>query len=107
MNSNSRIITEAIQSRKVLKFNYADAGESMPQMRIVEPFTLGVHKDTGNLVLSAWQTGGHTKSGRLDTWKLYIVDNMQNIIVTDEPAASYHNGYNPRDSRMVSILCTT
>lgn len=50
------IICEAIRLRKIIKFYY-DGYE-----RIVEPHTYGIHKDTGNEVLSAYQIGRYSSS---------------------------------------------
>lgn len=94
------LICQAIQERKVLIFSYGD------QTRMVDPFTLGYHKDTSNLVLSAWWVGGYSESKQYPHWRLYKVDEMQNIRIDVADASSHQNGYNPNDSRMSSILCT-
>jgi hypothetical protein len=57
-NMYNKLICEAISSKKVIKFNYEG------QERIVEPYTYGVHKDTNNEVLSAYQIGGFSSSGK-------------------------------------------
>jgi hypothetical protein len=94
------IICQAIADRTVLQFTYDG------QIRIVEPFTLGVHKDTGNLVLSAYRVGGYTKSNNDPPWRLYIVADIRDLSLTDREALAYRNGYNSRDSRMSRIICT-
>lgn len=101
-----RIITAAIQSRKTISFNYIDEGENIPYSRTVEPFTLGIHKDTRNMVLSAYQIAGHSKSNRQPPWRLYLVDGIENIIITDETPFPNRQFYNPQDKRMLTIICT-
>jgi hypothetical protein len=96
----SKIICQAIKERIVIQFSY----EGQP--RIVEPFTLGYHKDTGNLVLSAYRVGGFSKSQNDPPWRLYIVDDIRNLSFSNIQAESYRKGYNPNDSRMSSIICS-
>jgi predicted DNA-binding transcriptional regulator YafY len=98
--TTKEIIYQAIKDRNVIQFSYDG------QLRIVEPFTLGYHKDTNNLVLSAYRVGGYSKSQNDPPWRLYTVDDIRNLSVSDKHAESYRQGYNPRDSRMSSIICT-
>ena len=96
----NEIICQAITERTVIQFSYDG------QIRIVEPFTLGYHKDTGKLVLSAYRVGGYSKSQSDPPWRLYIIEDLRNLSLTGKQAESYRQGYNPRDSRMSSIICT-
>lgn len=98
--TTEEIICQAITDRIVIQFSYDG------QTRIVEPFTLGYHKDTGNLVLSAYRVGGFSKSHSDPPWRLYIVGDINNLSLTGKQAESYRQGFNPRDSRMSSIICT-
>ena len=50
-----KLITNAIQNRLVIQFIYEG------QLRIVEPFVLGRHKDSGNIVLRSYRVGGYSK----------------------------------------------
>ena len=101
MTTDTDTICQAIADRIVLQFTYDG------HIRIVEPFTLGYHKDTGNLVLSAYRVGGYSKSHNEPPWRLYIVADIRDLLLTDREALSYRNGYNSRDSRMSRIICTT
>lgn len=98
-NSVQSRICEAIQNRQVLRFHYQG------QIRIVEPFTLGYMKGTGNSCLSAYQIGGFSKSQRYPPWGLYKINEIRNLVVTNQLAQNWRLGYNPRDSRMTRILC--
>ncbi len=93
------IICEAIRLRKIIKFYY-DGYE-----RIVEPHTYGIHKDTGNEVLSAYQIGGYSSSGRIPYWRLYLVNQISNLQITDETFSEPRSGYKKGDSRMSIIFC--
>ncbi|MBL4708430.1 MAG: hypothetical protein JKY48_08345 [Flavobacteriales bacterium] len=94
------LLCKAIKERNVITFSYDG------HLREVEPFTLGIHKDTGNVSLSAWWIGGHSHSRSFPHWRLYTVSLMSNLEIMAKKASSYQVGYNPRDSRMLRILCT-
>ena len=94
------LICKAIRERKVISFTYKG------QKRIVEPFTLGYLETTSNLSLSAWWIGGFSETKKFPHWRLYTVSKISNIVIENAPASNYQNGYNPRDSRMKSIICT-
>ena len=61
------IIADAIENRWVIQFIYEG------QLRIVEPFVLGLHKDTGNLVLRSYRVGGYSKSKKSPPWRLFKI----------------------------------
>jgi hypothetical protein len=94
-----QLICEAISSKKVIKFNY-DGHE-----RVVEPHAYGVHKDSGNEVLCAYQIGGYSSSGKSPYWRLYDVSKMIDILVTEEYFDQPRPGYKMNDSRMSIIFC--
>ena len=95
------LICKAINERKVISFIYDG------HRREVEPFTLGIHKDTSNVSLSAWWIGGFSKSNSTNPrWRLYSVESISGLEITSSIASNYQNGYNPDDKRMSSIICT-
>ncbi|NLD48279.1 MAG: WYL domain-containing protein [Clostridiaceae bacterium] len=98
--TTEEIICNAIKNRFVIQFNYEG------HQRLIEPFTLGYHKDTGNLVLSGYRVGGYTKSHSEPPWRLFKVNQMSGIGITDQKAATFRDDYNPNDSRMSQIICT-
>ncbi len=67
------LICKAIKDRNVISFIYDG------YRREVDPFTLGIHKDTGNLSLSAWWVGGYSHSRSHPHWRLYTVDLMTDV----------------------------
>ncbi len=99
--TTEEIICHAIKERIVIQFSYDG------NIRIVEPFTLGYHKDTGNLVLSAYRVGGFSKSNSEPPWRLFVVNEISGLSLTNRQAASNRAGYNPNDKRMSSIICTS
>jgi predicted DNA-binding transcriptional regulator YafY len=91
-------IADAITNRKVIQFIYK--GEK----RVVEPFTLGIHKDTGNTVLRAYRVGGYSKSSRDPQWRLFDVSGITSLMVLEHKAQSYRPDYNPQDKDMSRII---
>ncbi len=96
--NNENIIIRAIQMKRVISFFYKEGN------RTVEPFLIGYHKDTGNLTLRAYFIEGHSKSGRYNTWKLYTVEDIEDIRLLDESFSGRRENYNPEDKMMSSIV---
>jgi len=92
-------ICEAIENKKVIEFVYKD------NKRIVEPHCFGIHKDTNNEVLRAYQVGGYTSSGQNLPWRLYIVSKMSGIVVTDRQFRNPRPDYKRNDLDMSKIFC--
>ena len=93
-------ICSAINNRNVIRFTYEG------EIRIVEPFVLGYHKDTSNLVLRSYRVGGYSKSEKEPPWRLFDVSKMTNFSITDKSAKSNREYYNPKDKHMSSIICS-
>lgn len=90
------IVSEAINEKKTLSFFY-DGG-----IRTVEPFCYGI-STKGNEVLRAFQTGGHSESGKLG-WKLFRVDEMSSIS-TSNSFQGDREGYKRGDRHIPNIFC--
>lgn len=66
------LLCNAIRDRSVVHLRY-DWGH-----RVVEPHVYGRSRD-GQELLRAFQTGGHSESGEPHGWKLFRVDEIQNV----------------------------
>lgn len=93
------IITKAITERIVIQFEYDGF------TRIVEPFTLGIHKTTNNTVLRSFRVGGYSKSEREPQWRLFDLSNITNLKLTNQKAMNFREYYNPNDKDMSFIIC--
>ena len=94
MNITAKIIT-AIVAMKKLKIQYDD-GYEIKQYYIL-PHLLGKFKNTGNLVLSAWDENE-------SCWKSFLTTQILSIIITDDIFEHTNLGYNPQDKRMSEII---
>lgn len=92
-------ICDAIENKKIIEFFYEG------HKRIVEPHCYGIHKDTNNEVLCAYQIGGYSSSRSVPLWRLYIIFKMSEIIITDTQFENPSSGYKKNDSRMSIIFC--
>jgi len=94
---NSEII-EAIENMNVLEFYYKG------HKRTVEPHCYGIHKDTGNEALCAYQIDGYSSSRSVPAWRLYLIPEMSGITIADEQFDKPRAGYKINDSRMSRIF---
>ena len=92
---NSKIF-DAISDMKLIEFSYNG------KYRIVEPHAYGISK-AGNDVLRAFQIKGGSISDQNTGWKIFQVDDMTNINISEEIFDGPHSGYKKGDSAMVKI----
>ena len=90
------IITEAIENKKVIEFEYKG------DLRIVEPFVIGV-SSTGKDSLRAFQVDGNSTDSSSFSWKLFTVDKISNLSISKENFTSQREHYNPNDSALKPI----
>jgi predicted DNA-binding transcriptional regulator YafY len=88
-------ISTAIHKRHMLRFWY-DGGE-----RVVEPYAFGVG-DGGHPLLRAYQVSGYSTS-REKGWKLFRVDEIENLTVLEDTFAGPRRGYLRNDPTMTLI----
>lgn len=87
------LLTKATNSNKVVEIVYR------PGRRRIQPHVLGLSKDR-NCLLRAYQIEGASESGEHINWKLFRVDKIEAIEITDETFDADHPDYNPDDRVM-------
>lgn len=92
------VIIKATKDRKVISFAYKG------EMRLVEPFAIGYHKTTNQLILHSYRVGGYSKGEHEPMWRNFDVSLMSYLFVTDKLAESEREDYDP-SKKMSSILC--
>ena len=95
MNQN---ICEAIKNKKIIEFYFKNG------TRIAEPYCYGLSKK-GKEVLRAYQVGGYSESNNPQGWRLFDLDYIQNLTITDQEFTNNRHEYNPNDSAMSQIFC--
>ncbi|MNM21806.1 hypothetical protein D3C81_321710 [compost metagenome] len=92
----NQLITDAINTLKVLKFTYSGID------RLVEPHAIGISR-TGKILLRCFQTlGGHVTPGH--EWDLCELSKISNLRVSGDYFQGPRPGYRKGDSHMVSIF---
>lgn len=94
-----RKICSAIDSRKVISFYYRGG------IRFVEPFCCGIHKIFGNEVLRGYQIKGFSEFGNPFGWKLYLVNEISKLVITDDNFKGDRKNYVPNDPMIEKIVC--
>ena len=92
-------ICSAINSKQVLEFYYNGG------IRLVEPFCYGIHKNTNNELLRGYQACGYSESGESNGWKLFLVDDISKLTITNNHFSGSREYYNPDDKAMTTIYC--
>lgn len=90
------LICSAIQKRCIITFYYNGG------YRSVEPYCCGATNSIG--LLRAYQVRGHSESGT-QGWKLFRMEKIQDLRMTDEPFEGKRAEYNPDDPAMKVIYC--
>ena len=99
INSYNRLTKCSKTSKKVLSFYYNGG------TRFVEPFCYGIHRSTDKEVLRGYQIGGYSESGESVGWKLFRVEEISKLMVTDRDFKGVREHYNPNDRIMKKIIC--
>ncbi len=96
-----RRLTKAIETRLVVAFNY-----NSHENHIVEPFTLGVHKDTGRTVLRCYGNLP-VQIDEPGKWKLFEIEKIDQLQIMPIIAKDEREGYEALDKEMSEIISFT
>ena len=98
--SETLVACEAMRNGKCLELRYDGLS------RIVEVHAVGRSKD-GNLLMRAWQVRGGSVSNEPAGWKLFRLDDVRSVHLTDEKSNAPRLGFNRNDPAMKGgILCS-
>jgi hypothetical protein len=93
------LLCSAIRNRRVITFHY-DGGR-----RRVEPYCHGA-SEAGHELLRGYQTAGYSKSGAGVGWKMFRLDRLSFLTMTDEVFADTRPDYDAsREEKMSTIYC--
>lgn len=95
------VICQAISARVLLEFDYHGAH------RVVAPYCHGVSSHDTELLRAVQlrRSNSASRTGGFGFGKLWRVDEMANVRVTDEPFTPDDPHYNPNDSALARIHC--
>lgn len=98
MISVNSIICDAINQRRILRFFYGGGS------RLVEPFCYGLGT-SGNDLLRGYQVGGYSQSQSVPFWRLFKVEEITSLSITDDKFSVARPDYNPNDEAMQQVYC--
>lgn len=112
-------IIDAIKGHKIVYIYYQGDNTVKRGYRTIEPYTLGTHKSTGNLLLRAYQqagasdTKGTAKRERdeIPGWRLFNVEGISSFAPVLGNKSNFKSsvtprkGYNPNDSAL-NVIAT-
>jgi len=93
---NTQTIKQAIQNKKLMQFWYHN------NQRIAEPHVFGVTTNDKLAVLTR-QVGGYSSSGGLPDWRMFYVDEINNLRITEQSFQISRTWHNPRESDFKTI----
>ena len=91
-------VCRAIRERRLLEFDYGD------KHRVTEPYCHGI-STTGKQSVRALQVGGATRPGGFGFGKMWTIEKMANVRLSDATFVPDDPDYNPDDSAMAVIHC--
>ena len=102
-------IAKAIEQKKMITFTYeSQSGNKVSKKKVVnvEPYLIGEHKKTKNIMLSAFflPTTEQYFAGEFEDWKLYLISNVSNITIVEIPFVEIRAKYNPNPLIMEKVL---
>jgi hypothetical protein len=91
-------LCRAIRERRIVRFSY-DGGT-----RDVEPHCHGCSKD-GNDLLRGYQIAGYSHSGDPVGWKMFRLDRVSGLLVTEAAFPGPRPEYDRHDDSMATLYC--
>ena len=73
------LLLKAILGKRLINFTYKN------KRRIAEPHDYGIQNGIRRLL--CYQIGGHTNTGRLPSWRLFDLDDMKDVQISDRTFA--------------------
>lgn len=92
------LVCRAIHERRVVRFCY-DGG-----IRDVEPHCHGCSKEHNDL-LRGCQIGRYSSSGESVGWKMFRLDRMSGLGMTETTFGGPRPEYDPNDNKMTMVYC--
>jgi hypothetical protein len=98
VGKNIERIAKAIQYKEVIAFVYE--GEKYR----IEPFILGIHRDTKKPVVKCYHNKAHEAKDNPDNWRLFEIEKMTDVRLTAVRIKDSRIGYTGRDKDFSKIL---
>jgi predicted DNA-binding transcriptional regulator YafY len=99
------IISQAIESKNLIRFWYENTTTSHKDWRVVEPYLIGKF-NRKFLQLSAWSvpTMEQLYNAQKESWKAYILRNISQVQILEQTFV-VRADYDPTGNGMAEIVC--
>jgi hypothetical protein len=99
------IISQAIESKNLIRFWYENTTTAHKDWRVVEPYLIGKF-NRKFLQLSAWAvpTMEQLFNGQKESWKAYILRNISQVQILEQQF-EVRTDYDPTGNGMSEIIC--
>lgn len=99
-------ICPAIKSKKRIRFWYLNATSGVRDWRTVEPYLIGC-PPRKHVQLSAWYipTTEQGMVGHTESWRSYLLRNISDLQILEEPFASFRTDFDPKSYGMKEVIC--
>lgn len=111
MKKNYELLKKSIEEGDAVTFRYLNAWEPHNKPKpsnyknlSVEIFTIGEHKDTGNLIARGFLTGGKSNRNNPVKWRTYLLSNMKDVRILPRKARYVRSLYHSPDQKMSTIF---
>lgn len=92
------LLANAVTARREVRFEY----DGHP--RVVQGARLGVHYTTGSIFLRGYQIGGSSSSDKPPFWRIFSVDKIKDLEVTDVVFTDDPPGHTASDAHMARVI---
>jgi len=109
MKFNEKLMVKAIQNGMILLINYAGDKDNWKggRERVIYPMTLGVNRNTTNMLLRGWHLNGwsvHEKRNAEKIWRLFKTVNIKSMMFTGDFYRLPPVGYRLNDRAMTERI---
>lgn len=106
---NEGLMVKAIQYGMIILINYAGDRDNWKggRERVIYPMTLGVNRNTGNMLLRGWHLNGwsvHEKRNTEKVWRLFKTSNIKSMMFTGDFYRLPPVGYRLNDRAMTERI---
>ena len=91
-------VCDAVSNARYLELSYGG------HARVVEVHIVGTSRD-GEALMRVWQVRGGSVSGEPAGWKMFHLDRVTAMRLTDEPSRAPRPGYQRNDPAIVRVIC--
>lgn len=111
INKNFKLLKKSIEDGDAVTFKYLNAWNphNKPNPKnykslSVEIFTIGQHKDTGNLIARGFLTAGKSSRNNPIKWRTFLLSNIRDVRILPRKARVVRSLYHSPDQKMSKIF---